>query len=192
MNEKNPFSIYSKANLLLNRPTDEQYIQEWTDLISHERVESSGENYLSVVIFRLGKEWLALSTGVFSEVTENKLIRRIPHREGEVLRGLVNLRGQLCLCVDLSKLLEIESYTDPSKKRTSQMIAIEQNQQRWVFIADEILGIFLCDMDTLKNIPVTVAKSTANYLKGTVTIEGKQVSVLDEELLFYSLERRMV
>lgn len=192
MSEKSALHVNSKAKVLLNRLAEDQYIEEWTQLLSEERIESDGENLQSHVLFRLGKEWLALSTLVFSEVTENKLVRRIPHREGEILKGLVNLRGQLCLCIDLSALLEIERQSDTSVRQKMQMVAISQNNHSWVFIADEILGIFTCNMDTLKNVPVTVVKSTANYLKGTVNLEGRFVSVLDEDLLFFSLERRIV
>lgn len=185
--KKQPFS---KASHLLERAIDEAYLEEWTVLLGQEREIAEGKNVQSVVVFRLGHEWLALSTLVFSEVSPMRLVRRIPHRTNDVLRGLVNLRGQLNLCIDLAKVLEIEA--DSSTPSADQMmVAISLNQQKWVFVADEILGLFACDVDTLKNIPVTVAKSTANYLKGTYTFDGKSASVLDEELLFYSLERRI-
>ena len=41
----------------------------------------------------------------------------------------------------------------------------------------------------IENVPVTVTKSSANYLKGIVHWKGKSVAYLDEELLFYSLKR---
>lgn len=190
MSENAESPLKSKASLLLNRPTEGAYIEEWTRLLAASRTETPIQNNLSLVVFRLGKEWMALSTLVFLEITENKLVRGIPHRMGDVLKGLINLRGQLCLCVDLPKLLEIEPYKE-SSAHSQRVVAIGLNKQRWVFLTDEILGIFSCDMDSLKNIPVTVAKSTANYFKGTVVLEGRHVSVLDEELLFYSLEKRM-
>lgn len=187
MSEDKKLSL-SLASHLLERPVDDAYLEEWTNLFSQDRMEGNGRNFQSVVVFRLGNEWFALSTKVFSEISKMRVIRRIPHRSTDTLRGLVNLRGQLQLCVDLAKILEIEDAEDPSQ---GMLMSIAHNGKTWVFVASEILGIFPYDVDVLKNVPVTVAKSTANYLKGVFSFDDKHASILDEELLFYSLDRRV-
>lgn len=63
---------------------------------------------LSVVIFRLHKEWLALKASIFKEVTELAVVRTLPHRSNETFLGLVNIRGELQLCISLHHLLGLE------------------------------------------------------------------------------------
>ena len=59
----------------------------------------------SVLIFRLGEEWLAFRTQTVAEVTLPRPVHRVPHRSNSVLTGIVNLQGQVQLCVSLHGLL---------------------------------------------------------------------------------------
>jgi chemotaxis-related protein WspD len=180
------------ANKLLERSPEESYIQEWTYLLSQETMPTREELHeKAVVIFQLFDEWLALSPLFFSEVTESRSIHSLPHRKNPILMGVVNLRGQLKLCVSLHKLLEINE-----QKITSQpfkrLIAIEKEGEHWVFPVHDVFGIYHCNLEQLENVPVTIAKSTANYLKGVIPWRNKSVGYLDEELLFYSLKRSVL
>lgn len=191
-NDPSPFDLVdSAADKLLGRPVSDDYIEETTSVISHEAAPSPPRIEHTVIVFRLGKEWLALATDVFCEVTERHIIRRIPHRTKDILKGLVNLDGQLSLCIDLAKFLEVELLPIQTMPDKQKFVAIGQNQQKWVFPVDDILGLFPCNTETLETVPVNIEKSTSNYLKGICLFEGKRVSVLDESLLFYGLERRI-
>ncbi len=57
-----------------------------------------------MLVFRLGDEWLALPVGVLVEVTRPRPPHRVPHRGG-LLAGVVNIRGELHLCVRFDLLL---------------------------------------------------------------------------------------
>lgn len=179
---------------LLDRPISQEYCQFWTDLVSKgkELHHYSGKED-SVVIFRLGREWLALSTSVFRKVTECRSIHSIPHRSGTILRGVANISGHLKMCIDLHRLLEIdtrnfEGYTfNPIVYQ--RMVLIEKDNECWAFVVDEIYGIFHCPEEELEDLPVTLAKSTSNYLKGLLKWEDRNVGYLDDELLFFSLKR---
>ena len=69
-----------------------------------ERARPSGPT-LAVLVFRVGEEWLALDDSVLIEVGEPRVVHRVPHRREQLLRGLVNVRGELQLCVSLAELL---------------------------------------------------------------------------------------
>ena len=71
---------------------------------------------VSVLIFRLGAEWLAFRTQAVAEVTTPRPVHRIPHRSNQILSGLVNLQGQVQLCVSLHGLLGVDStgVADPA------------------------------------------------------------------------------
>ena len=76
-------------------------------------LRAEGEQFLSqgkaisVLIFRLGEEWLAFRTHTVAEVTLPRPVHRIPHRSNAVLSGMVNLQGQVQLCVSLHGLLGV-------------------------------------------------------------------------------------
>ena len=186
----------SSAALLLNRVPDALYIEEWTTLLQTEHEPSEASSEISVVIFRLGEEWLALATHIFAEIADCRPIHSLPHRTNAIFLGVANLRGQLRLCVALHNLLDIEQ---PNKVKHTQiqtayrrMISIQQKGQNWVFPVNEVHGILRCDNALLQNVPVTVAKSTANYLRGVIRWENRDVGYLDEELLLESLKRSVL
>jgi chemotaxis-related protein WspD len=182
------------ANSLLAREPDNSYITEWTNLLAGEsNPKDTAET--SIVVFRIGDEWLALSTYICKQVADRRHIHPIPHRGGKYLLGMVNLQGQLTLCVALNLLLEINA-PDMAGKTTKELadkrfLAIQKDNETWVFPVSEIFGVLHTDLAKIENVPVTVSKSTANYLKGVIPWDHKNVSLLDEELLFYSLRRSL-
>lgn len=184
------------ATRLLARKPDEKYIEEWSDILAHEKKEGIIAEEISVIVFRLYKEWLALSTIYFTEVAEKKVVHSLPHRSGAIVLGLVNLRGLLRPAVSIHNLLQIESENNGQKKTKPQMypgmLAIEKDNEQWIFPVDEIYGIHQCNIHELENVPVTISKSTANYLKGVINLDDKRIGYLDDELLFYSLKRSIV
>lgn len=176
------------ASRLLDREVDPAYRQEWTSVLMREKEKPHGEDFLSVVVFRIHGEWLALSTNAFKEICERRPIHSVPHRAGKVLLGLVNNRGRLRLCVALDRLLDIEESKEEGKAALSRMIVVENKADTWIFPCDEVVGIQHFPTRIVTNVPVTVAKSTANFLKGMLPRE-KLVGWIDEELLFSSLRR---
>jgi chemotaxis-related protein WspD len=184
------------ANKLLDRIPDKEYVDEWTSLIQKEKLTEEIVSEHSVVIFRLNREWLAISTLIFAEVATRRKFHHLPHRSGHILQGIVNLRGQLRLCISLTNLLEIESANDKKEpsynERYHRMMAVKKEDMQWIFPVDEVYGIFRCDISQLQNVPVTIMKSNANYLKGVFAWEGKSVGYLDEDLLFSHLQRSVL
>src|SRR5580698_2152106 len=111
------------ARTFFDRPATEGYLAEWSRWLGSSvaldvRGEKTGEadtgarasdgEAVSVLIFRLGAEWLAFRTRAVAEVTTPRPVHRIPHRSNQVLVGLVNLQGQVQLCVSLRGLLGAE------------------------------------------------------------------------------------
>lgn len=148
---------------------------------------------LSVLIFRLGKVWLALATIYCKEITNRPSIHLIPHRTGKVLIGIVNLNGKLELHVALHELLEIETSIEFNAGRLlyqrNRMVAILKEGELWTFPVDEVDGVYEWDFFNIENASVDPSQSLIDYIKGTVQMENKRVGLLDEELLFASLKR---
>lgn len=141
---------------------------------------------LSVLVFRLGKEWLALSTIFIKEVTHSKPFHAIPHHGHSILKGFVNIDGEMKLAVSLHELLKVEPIS--GIHQSNRMIAIVNENDNWVFPVDEIDGIYHWVTKEIEPIPVG---SSSNYTKGRMVQESKSIGLLDEELLFTGLKRSL-
>jgi chemotaxis-related protein WspD len=181
------------ADRLLQRPASAEYLQEWETYVSSHKASATGSQIVPVVIFRIGKEFLALSTAVVGQVTETKAVHRIPHQRGRIVRGLVNINGRLRLFVGMSSLLEIDSANsamDTGQKHS--MMVLEKESDVWAFEVSEVCGVYHCELAQLHNVPVNVAKSTANYLKGVFVWNGNSAGYLDDDLLVFSLRKSLL
>lgn len=180
---------------LLERPASKSYVDDWTELLAQEAKELKEEE-IGVLIFRLGNEWLALSIHLFAEIAELREIHQIPHRSNKILLGMVNVRGQLKLCIALHNLLEIHideiKLHEIATPGPIRMLAIQKENEYWIFPVNEVFGIYHFDPTKLENVPITIVKSTANYLQGVIPWKQRSVGYLDEELIFYSLRRALI
>jgi chemotaxis-related protein WspD len=179
---------------LLERPADPAYLVEWSRSLAEEKGTREAAT-LSVVVLRLGAEWLALPTGLLQEVTEPQAVRTLPHKSGAVLKGLVNIRGELALCVSLAALLGIPD--DPEgRARLShvvwpRLVVLRRDRDRWAFPADEVYGIQPVGRASLQPVPATVARDQSRFTQGLFAWHGHSVGLLDPDLVLYALERRV-
>src|SRR5271170_5539994 len=93
------------AARLLDRDVPPGHLEGWTRHFA-EPTEVEAKDTLSAFMFRIGADWLAVPAGVADEVAESRAVHSVPHRSGIVL-GLVNVRGELLVCVSLARLLGI-------------------------------------------------------------------------------------
>jgi chemotaxis-related protein WspD len=176
---------------LLERELPEEYLSEWTQVFAAKK-EDKLLGTIAVVIFRLKKEWLALPAQLFAEIVKIERAHRIPHRNNKILMGVVNIHGDIQLCVSLTQLLGIEANYDKTKENRrayKRMMVVNRDGERWVFLVDEIEGIYRVHPNILQNVPVTVSKSNSAFTKGIFKWQDKYVALLDEELLLYKLTR---
>ena len=183
---------WSAAGKLLNRDMPEGYRAERTDIVAAEiRTVESGTK--SIVIFRVGVEWLALPTSIFQEVTEVSGIHQLPHRAGGILSGLVNVRGELILCVALDAMLGFEKRRAENGlkgQRTPERLLVCNRKGNVVaFRVNEVHGVQQYHPQDLKEVPATLAKAAATYTVGMVRWKEKTVGCLDDELLFYAFSK---
>src|SRR5712691_5819429 len=77
------------------------YSQQWTEHFARTKEESSQETQ-SIIILRVGPEWLALPVNFLVEVVGRRPVHSLPHSRNSFIKGLVNIRGQLLVCVSLT------------------------------------------------------------------------------------------
>lgn len=179
----------------LDAPPPASYLEEWTErLISP--LEETGGDVQSVLIFRLGEEWLALRVQVLVEVTGPRPVHCIPHRAG-LLAGLVNIRGELHLCVHLAQLLGFKAQGNVRPSPNSQgglprLIVVGSEDGRWVFPVDEVDQVYRFSPNELTGTPATVARSAGRLTRAVLAWRDRSIGYLDDAQLFRALRKRIV
>ncbi|MFZ5594509.1 MAG: chemotaxis protein CheW [Pseudomonadota bacterium] len=190
--------VFSAAGRkVLDRASSEEYLRDLTEVIAGKEKRKYESDIRSVVIFRLGEEWLGLPTQVFQEVLKLRKLHSVPYRRGNILRGLINVRGELQLCVSLGRLLGVVRGETPGDNVVNgvyeRMVVIAREDARYVFPVSEVRGVVRYAVDELLSVPATAMHSGANYFRGMLHWKDKNqerhVGCLDEELLFAALER---
>ncbi len=180
------------ASVLLDRDIPPAYLNEWTQHFSRERrVEELDTE--AIVVFRIGDEWLGLPAAVFSEFVDTRAVHSLPHRRNGTLLGLANVRGELLVCVSLAKVLGIVTETKKKLQHAvyGRLVVIRDKDSRIVFPVDEVHGIHRFHPGQLTEVPATVAKATATHTKAMLPWENRAVGCLDDQLLFYTLNRSL-
>jgi chemotaxis-related protein WspD len=180
----------------LDAPSPEGYLDEWTGRLAAPTEEAAAD-LLSVLLFRIGEEWLALPVRVLVEVTGLRPVRRVPHRGG-VLAGLVNIRGELHLCVRLAQLLGVPSDADlsgtpaadgqlPQAAAKGRLLVINRDGDRWVFPVDEVDRVHRFPSQELAGVPATVARSVVRLTRAVIHWRDRSIGLLDEDRLLAAL-----
>lgn len=185
--------VYSAAGAeLLNRRLPAGYRQEWTEHFALEKVRVT-PGKLSVVIFRVGSEWLALPTQAFHEVAEYRAIHTLPHRQDGLVLGLINFRGELLVCVSLSRLLgvERESIREKPCKVYDRLVIAEWQGSLLTFPVHEVYGVHRYNPEEMQETPATVAMASTTFTQATLLWGNKRVGCLDAESLFATLNRSL-
>ena len=168
--------VYSNAAVqLLDRPLLPQYRREWTEHFAQPK-QLAAPAKTSALLFRISAEWLALPTQAFQEVAEHRLVHSLPHRRQGIVLGLVNIRGELLICVSLGHLLGLERIPRRPKRprRTyDRLLVTNWDGNRLVFPADEVRGIHRFQTSELKEPPATLAKSNLSYTQGLLSWQGQ-------------------
>jgi chemotaxis-related protein WspD len=185
--------VYSAAAVeLLDRDFPANYLDEWTRHVAQEK-PAAAEDMQSVVVFRIGSEWLALPTTVFTEIVAMRPIHSLPHRRDGVVLGLANIRGELLICISLRQVLRlddtVESKNEKFRTANARMLFIQSEGLRAVCPVNEVFGVHRFRSRELMPVPATLAKAATTYTKGVVSWRQGAVGLLDEDLLFYALNR---
>ncbi len=186
--------VYADAGKqLLDREVPLEYRRQWTDnLRQHKDDDAHPEE--SAFVFRLGDEWFALPTEVLSEVTEIRGIHRVPHNHSKVLRGLVNIRGELQLCVSLGFLFGLEKSEIPppsGRKIHQRIVVIERDGERYVFPVSEVSAVHRFAKEDVWEPPSNITNESGTFLTGVLRVGSINTGLLDPDLLFNALRSRL-
>jgi chemotaxis-related protein WspD len=186
-------TVYSAAGRqLLNRSLSSDYQNEWTGRLAEEQ-EKKHSDIKSAFVFRAGAQWFALPCTAVREIADIGPIHSIPHRSNNILRGVVNIKGKLEICVSVGAVLGIErceiaeqtnQYVAPTR-----LIVVVNNNQVLAFPVTEIMGIIRYRPEAVRDLPVAAPGTHAVYASGILHHDNKEITFLKFKQLFRSLTR---
>lgn len=185
--------VYSAAGRrLLDREFPDGFREEWTAQLA-KRKDAEEVETVAIIVFRLREELLALKTVFFQEAAEAAVPHTIPLRTGEIFRGIINVNGELVLCVDVAALLGItgEEGETGDRKVYPRLVVVSREGARFAFLADEILGVHRFPVAGIQELPATVSRSIRALTAGILPWQGKTVGLLEEEKFFAALSRSL-
>lgn len=188
--------VYAGAGRkLLDRPAPPGYLEDWATNLAADKPSPPASTSTSAVIFRIEADWLALPTSLFRETTSPRTLHRVPHRTNKVLRGLVNIRGELLPLFSLRDLLDLETaaqFPSLSRRVYQRFAVLEYNNGRWVAPVDEIAAIEPILPHQLGPAPSTVSGGAGTFTKGIFSYQNQHVALLDHDLIFYNLTKNFL
>jgi chemotaxis-related protein WspD len=185
---------YNKAGrTLFDREVTQEFLEEWTTNLTGIK-ETEALDTVSVIIMRIKNEWLALKTIFLQETTNVRPVHRVPLRTNNIFKGIVNINGELLLCISVADLLEYAHEEDKGKDDAiiyKRMVVVNKDGERYVFPVDEILGIYRIPLSDLKEPPVTLSKSPMTLIEGIFNLNEKKVGLLGEGRFIHALKRSL-
>jgi len=184
----------SAGRNLLDREPPGNYIEELTEMIARPETKKDGLQK-SVMVFRLGSEWLSLPVNLFVELTRPLPIRRVPHRSNSVFLGLVSIRGDIQMCFSAGNLLGVQSAeagkTTPASGMLLRFCFVSKHGRKWAFPVDEVCGLYNYAENEVQPVPVNVAKTMQKYTVGIIDVNKRQTGLINDDLVFAAFERSL-
>ncbi|WP_025127594.1 chemotaxis protein CheW [Pseudomonas sp. PH1b] len=147
----------------------------------------------SLLMFRLGEEWLGLATRCLLEVAPLQAIHSLPHQRSRALLGVANVRGALVACLSLTELLGLDGTpaVAPSGRIMPRILIIGAEGGPVVLPVDEVHGIHAIDERILNGASASGEQANAKYTRGVLQWQGRSLRLLDEEQLLSAVARSL-
>ncbi|MDB6048240.1 MAG: chemotaxis protein CheW [Pseudomonas sp.] len=162
----------------------------------HELPTRSSEAYQeiktrSILVFRLGEEWLGMPTRCLVEVAPLQTIHSVPHQRSRALLGVANVRGALVACLSLVELLGLDTaqVVSQSARIMPRMLIIAANEGPVVVPVDEVDGIHAMDQRVLDSASSSGQQANAKYTRGVIQWKARSLRLLDEDQLLSAVKR---
>ena len=184
--------VYSDAaQRNLQRPVGAGYREEWAGHFRQPAQQRADSGH-SVLVFRIGREWLALPTRTIASVAPQVPGHRLPHRDGRGLLGIVNVGGKLTPSMSLGALLGIDDQEVPAaigRQTFARLLVMQWEGQPFALPVADLHGIARYGAASLAAPAGTINKGLHRFLTGVLAQDEMKIGVLDEALVGHQLTR---
>ena len=159
------------AAVMLDGTLPEDYVAEWTAHFAARR-EPPATGLVSLLVFRINADWFALPMSTLVEVMERRPVHSLPHLRSPSLKGVVNFRGQLLLCISLTQLLHLGQRTDHEKSSHTtfeRLLVIGTPQGPLTIPVSEVAGSCRRHAGELQAPPATLSHDPGHFTRAVLT-----------------------
>lgn len=109
------------------------------------------------------------------EVIRHQAITPVPMAP-EVVRGLINLRGQIVTALDLRARLGLKARADDARPMN---VVVRTDEGAVALLVDEIGDVVTADPNAWEPAPATLSESARELIPGAYKLEGRLLLQLD-------------
>jgi purine-binding chemotaxis protein CheW len=131
--------------------------------------------------FFLKDQFLGLPVQQVQEVIRYQEMTRVP-LVPRVIRGLINLRGQIVMAVDLRRRFGMD---DRPESELPMNVVVRTDDGAVSFLVDEIGDVLEVQEDSFENPPETLQGPGRELVRGVYKLQERLMLVLDTELALH-------
>ncbi len=134
-------------------------------------------------IFYLEPEWYAIDTEMLEEVIPVPPITYVPYTPGFV-HGLVNLRGNIVVAVDIREFFGLEGI---KLKKESRIMIVKIDKKTTGILVDYVSDVLDVPVKDIQSPLAAIKGPRAEFIKGEIKLsDGRFLSLLDLEKVMVS------
>ncbi|RLG76250.1 MAG: chemotaxis protein CheW [Thermoprotei archaeon] len=143
-------------------------------------LRGEGGEELQMVIFKLGDETFGVDVHQVREIIKMKEYTRIPNAP-PYIRGVINLRGQITVIIDLQKIFNMRSGSVESSD--SRIIIVDAKDANVGIMVDAVLGVTRIQRKNVEPPPLLSKSKNLEFIKGIAKHGENLVIIIDLEQL---------
>jgi purine-binding chemotaxis protein CheW len=129
--------------------------------------------------FYLGDQYFGLDVLKVQEIVRHQPLTKVPLAQSMV-RGLINLRGQIVTAIDLRRRLDMSELAED---REPVNVVLQTDDGAVSLLVDEIGDVLEVSDEDFERPPETLQGSSRDLIRGAYKLDGKLLVILDPELI---------
>jgi len=156
----------------------QEVLKRRADSLAQESIEEIVADLISVLLFRLGDEWYAVSVEDVREIYQEYVITPIPCVPDFVM-GVVNIRGEIISVTDVARMMRLGALTADAGQAPA--IVVHNDGCTTAIMVDEIGDIVDIAREAIEPPLSTIDKSQAEFISGSIYIDGRLVGLVNKD-----------
>jgi chemotaxis-related protein WspD len=174
----------------LQRPVDAAYREAWARELARPE-PAPARTDAAAMVFRIGREWLAVPMALAAEVAQPAPVHRLPHRSRGALLGIVNVGGRLLPAVSLARLMDVDTDGAPApsgRHAFARLLVLALASHRFALPVDEVHGVLRHAQDSVRPPAANVDHAPPPLVAGIIEGDTIEAALLDTARLGAQLE----
>lgn len=156
--------------------TSEEVLERRAVSLSLREADEETTDHLSLLLFRIGEEWYAVSVEAVREIFQEYEVTAIPCVPDFIL-GVVNVRGEILSVTDPARIMHIGEIAETDGLKPPAIV-IANDEVATALVVDEIGDITDVPNDSIEPPVSIIDRVQAEFIEGSVYVGGAMVGLL--------------